>query len=74
MGQQQERKTPTVQNLQNMKVEQQQKPGIIIRDQGGAEHVATFESIIDGLKAANGQLLEENAILKSILKTKGVNL
>lgn len=49
-------------------------PGIIIRGQDGTEHVATFESIIDGLKAANGQLLEENAILKSILKSKGVYL
>ena len=58
----------------NKGAQQQQKPGIIIRGQDGTEHVAEFESIIDGLKAANGQLLEENAILKSILKSKGVYL
>ena len=72
MGQQAEARPPLAPPLN--RPGQEGPPGIIIRGRDGKEHVATFESIIDGLKAANGQLLEENAILKSILKSKGVDI
>ena len=49
-------------------------PGIILTDSKGREHVARFRYIIDNLKVINANLMEENAVLKSILREKGVDL
>ena len=49
-------------------------PGIILNDTKGREHVARFRYIIDNLKTINANLMEENAVLKAILKEKGVEL